>query len=156
QPYQSDPKELGFSIHRMATLLGLPLWMASPIAVLLLVILWPRPERRQAATPVLFFALTYLAIVQAAWAAVKVKKSYLSSFYHRLAGRRGAKRAIFAVAHRMLTAVYHMLTKREAYHDLGATYPGERNTTNLIKRTVRRLEQLGYKVNVEPIQPATA
>lgn len=96
------------------------------------------------------------AIVQAAWAAVKVKKSYLSSFYHRLAGRRGAKRAIFAVAHRMLTAIYHMLTNREPYRDLGATYLDERNKTNLIKRTVRRLEQLGYKVNVEPIQPATA
>jgi transposase len=96
------------------------------------------------------------AIVQAAWAAVKVKKSYLSSFYHRLAGRRGAKRAIFAVAHRMLTAVYHMLTNREPYRDLGATYLDERNKTNLIKRTVRRLEQLGYKVNVEPIQPAAA
>lgn len=61
QPYQPDPKELGFSIHYMATLLGLPLWMASPIAVLLMVIVWPRSERRHAAAPVLFFALTYLA-----------------------------------------------------------------------------------------------
>lgn len=95
-------------------------------------------------------------IVQAAWAAVKVKKSYLSSFYHRLAGRRGAKRAIIAVAHRMLTAVYHMLTKREAYHDLGATYLDERNQTNLIKRTVKRFAQLGYQVNIEPIQPVGA
>jgi transposase len=96
------------------------------------------------------------AIVQAAWAAIKVKKSYLSSFYHRIAGRRGAKRAIFAVAHRMLTAVYHMLTKREPYRDLGATYLDERNKTNLLKRTVRRLEQLGYQVNIEPIQHAVA
>jgi len=55
------------------------------------------------------------AIVQAAWAAVRVKKSYLSSVYHRIAGRRGARRAIFAVAHRMLTAIYHMLTHREPF-----------------------------------------
>lgn len=95
-------------------------------------------------------------IVQAAWAAVKVKKSYLSSFYHRLAARRGAKRAIFAVAHRMLTAVYHMLTKREAYHDLGATYLDERDKTNLIKRTVKRFAQLGYQVDIEPLQPVGA
>lgn len=95
-------------------------------------------------------------IVQAAWAAIKVKKSYLSSFYHRLAGRRGAKRAIIAVAHRMLTAVYHMLTKREAYHDLGATYLDERNQTNLIKRTVKRFAQLGYQVIIEPMQPVGA
>ncbi len=96
------------------------------------------------------------AIVQAAWAAVRVKNSYLSSVYHRIAGRRGPRRAIFAVAHRMLTAIYHMLTHREPYRDLGATYLDERNKANLLKRTVRRLEQLGYKVNVEPIQPATA
>ena len=95
-------------------------------------------------------------IIQAAWAAIKVKKSYLSSFYHRLAGRRGAKRAIFAVAHRMLTAVYHMLTKRETYHDLGATYLDERDKTNLIKRTVKRFAQLGYQINIEPIQPVDA
>ncbi len=95
-------------------------------------------------------------LVQAAWAAVKVKKSYLSSFYHRLAGRRGAKRAIVAVAHRILIAIYHMLTKREPYHDLGATYLDERHKTDLIKRTVRRFAQLGYQVNIEPIQPAAA
>jgi transposase len=95
-------------------------------------------------------------IVQAAWAAVKVKKSYLSSFYHRLAGRRGAKRAIIAVAHRMLTAIYHMLTKRETYHDLGATYLDERTQANLIKRTVQRFAQLGLQVNIQPLQPAGA
>lgn len=95
-------------------------------------------------------------IIQAAWAAVRVKKSYLSSFYHRLAARRGAKRAIFAVAHRMLIAVYHMLTKREAYLDLGATYLDERNKTTVVKRTVRRLEQLGYQVTIEPTQPVPA
>jgi transposase len=95
-------------------------------------------------------------IVQAAWAAIKVKKSYLSSFYHRLAGRRGAKRAIVAVAHRMLTAVYHMLTKREAYHDLGATYLDEHDKANLIKRTVKRFAKLGYQVHIEPIQPVGA
>lgn len=61
QPYQPDPKELGFGIHYMAALLGLPLWMASPLAVLLLVILLPRSERRHAAAPVLVFTLTYLA-----------------------------------------------------------------------------------------------
>jgi hypothetical protein len=96
----------------------------------------------------------HTALVQAAWAAIKVKRSYLSAFYHRLAGRRGAKRAIFAVAHRILTAIYHMLSRREPYRDLGATYLDERHKSNLIKRTVRRLEQLGYKVNVEPVQPA--
>lgn len=95
-------------------------------------------------------------LVQAAWAAVKVKTSYLSSFYHRLAGRRGAKRAIIAVAHRMLNAIHHMLTHHEPYRDLGATYLDERNKVSLIKRTERRFKDLGYRVILEPIQPVAA
>ena len=93
-------------------------------------------------------------LVQAAWAAVKVKKSYLSSFYYRLAGRRGAKRAIIAVAHRILIAAYHMLKNNEPYKDLGATYLDERNKPKVIKRMKQRLEQLGYRVTVEPVLAA--
>lgn len=91
------------------------------------------------------------ALVQAAWAAIRTKNSYLAAFYHRLAGRRGPRRAIFAVAHRILTAIFHMLTKREAYRDLGATYLDERDKTSLFKRTAKRFAQLGYQINIEPL-----
>ena len=90
-------------------------------------------------------------LVQVAWAAVKVKKSYLSSFYHRLAARRGAKRAIIAVAHRLLIAIYHMLKKQEPYKDLGATYLDERNKPKVVSRMKHRIEQLGYRVTIEPV-----
>ncbi len=90
-------------------------------------------------------------LVQVAWAAVKVKKSYLSSFYHRLAARRGAKRAIIAVAHRLLIAIYHMLKKHEPYKDLGATYLDERNKPKVVSRMKHRIEQLGYRVTIEPV-----
>ena len=93
-------------------------------------------------------------LVQAAWAAVKVKKSYLSSFYYRLAARRGAKRAIIAVAHRILIAVYHMLKNNEPYKELGATYLDERNKPKVIKRMKQRIEQLGYRVTIEPVLAA--
>ena len=95
-------------------------------------------------------------IVQAAWAAIKVRNSYLAAVYRRLAARRGPKRAIVAVAHRMLTAIYHMLTKQELYHDLGADYFDQRNKTNIVNRTVRRLEQLGFQVSLNPLQPVAA
>ncbi len=90
-------------------------------------------------------------LVQVAWAAVKVKKSYLSSFYHRLAARRGAKRAIIAVAHRILIAIYHMLKKHEPYKDLGVTYLDERNKPKVVSRMKHRIEQLGYRVTIEPV-----
>jgi hypothetical protein len=47
---------------------------------------------------------------------------------------------------------YHMLTKHEAFHDLGDTYLDERNQTHLIQRTVERFAQLSYQVTIEPIQ----
>lgn len=93
-------------------------------------------------------------IVQAAWAAIKVKNSYLAAVYRRLAARRGAKRAIVAVAHRMLTAIYHMLTDHELYQDLGTDYFDQRNKTNIIKSSVHKLEKCGYQVTLLPLQPA--
>ena len=89
-------------------------------------------------------------LVQAAHAAVRAKDSYLRSFYYRLAGRRGAKRAIVAVAHRILIAIYHMLSQCEPFKDLGATYLDQRNQAALINRMTRRIEKLGYRVTVTP------
>jgi len=94
-------------------------------------------------------------LVQAAWAAVRVKTSYLRSLYYRLSGRRGAKRAIIAVAHHILVAAYHMLKKHEPYHDLGATYFDERHKGKLINTMSKRIEKLGYRVTIEPL-PAAA
>lgn len=96
------------------------------------------------------------SLVQAAQAAIKVKDTYLRSFYHRLAGRRGAKRAIVAVAHRILIAVYYMLIRREPFRDLGATYLDERNKAKVVKGATRRLEHLGYRVTLEPVAVAAS
>jgi transposase len=90
-------------------------------------------------------------LVQVAWAAVKVKKSYLSSFYYRISARKGAKRAIIAVAHRILIAIYHMLKKHEPFKDLGATYLDERNKPKVASRMKHRIEQLGFRVTIEPV-----
>ncbi len=96
------------------------------------------------------------SLVQAAHSAIKVKNTYLRSYYYRLAGRRGAKRAIVAVAHRILTAAYYMLIRREPFRELGATYLDERNKARVVKGATRRLEQLGYRVTLEPVAVATA
>lgn len=93
-------------------------------------------------------------LVQAAWAAIKVKHSYFAACFHRLAGRRGVKRAIIAVAHRILIALYHLLKRQQPFQDLGSTYYDERNQAQLIKRTERRFAQLGLKLTVEPLTPA--
>jgi len=93
-------------------------------------------------------------LVQAAWAAIKVKKPYLAACFQRLTGRHGAKRATIAIAHRILIALYHMLKQRKPFKDLGAIYYDERHQAQLIKRTERRFAQLGLKLTVEPLLAA--
>lgn len=83
---------------------------------------------------------------EAAWAAVKTKKSYYRALYHRLKSRRGPKKAIVAVQHAMLVALWHMLTRHVPHQDLGADYFDRHNTARLRRHHVRRLEQLGYQV----------
>jgi transposase len=88
------------------------------------------------------------ALVTAAWAAVRVKGSYLQAQFLRLRARRGAKKAILAVAASMLNAAWHMLKDRVEYKDLGADHFARRDRSKAIRRLVRRLNDLGCKVEL--------
>ncbi len=90
------------------------------------------------------------ALVTAAWAAVRVKGSYLQAQFLRLKARRGAKKAILAVAASILTAVYHMLKNGVEYRDLGADHFSRRDRSKAIQRLVRRLNDLGCEVQLLP------
>jgi len=90
------------------------------------------------------------ALITAAWATVRVKDSYLQAQFHRLRSRRGAKKAILAVAASMLTAAYHMLKNGIPYRDLGADHFSSRDRSKAILRLVRRLNDLGCDVQVTP------
>lgn len=91
------------------------------------------------------------ALVEAARAAARTKNTYLSSQYHRIAARRGANRAAVAVAHSILTIVYHILTRKQPYIELGAAYYEERKRDTVVKQSIKKLESLGYKVTVESV-----
>jgi transposase len=95
-----------------------------------------------------------VSLVQAAWAASHTKKTYLAAQYHRLAGRRGKKRALIAVGHTILGIIYHMLKNGTTYHDLGPDYFDQLDPQRLARSLVKRLEKLGHKVTLEPKQPA--
>lgn len=88
------------------------------------------------------------ALVQAAWAASRTRGTYLSAQYHRLAARRGRKRALLAVAHTILVIVYRLLERGQDYEDLGANYFDERRKETTVTRLVGRLSQLGYEVTL--------
>jgi len=95
------------------------------------------------------------ALTEAAHGAARTKKSYYAALYHRLAGRRGKKRAIIAVAHSLLVTGYHLVTQGVDYQDLGRDYFDQRNQETIKRRAVKRLEQLGYQVDLTPV-PALA
>jgi transposase len=90
-------------------------------------------------------------LVEAAWGATRTKNTYLAAQYHRLAARRGAKRAIMAVAHTILVIVYSLLKNGEEYRELGGNYFDERNRTATVRRAIRRIESLGYQVELQPV-----
>ena len=89
------------------------------------------------------------ALVQSAWAATRKKDSYFAAQYRRLAARRGKKRAIFAVAHSLLTVIYHMLKTGSTYKDLGGDYFDKLNSKRLLPHLVKRIKDLGYQVTIE-------
>lgn len=87
-------------------------------------------------------------LTEAAWAASRTKKTYLKARYHRLAARRGKKRAIVAVGHTILIMTYHIIKEQSTYKELGADYFERLNEQAIIRRLTSRIEKLGYQVEL--------
>jgi transposase len=93
-------------------------------------------------------------LTQVAWAVSHSKDNYLSAQYHRLARRLGKKKAIVALAHSILVIIYHVLSKKKPYEDLGADYFDKLDTERFQKHHIHRLEQLGFTVSLTPKEAA--
>jgi transposase len=89
-------------------------------------------------------------LTTAAWAATRKTDSYLRAQFLRLKSRRGAKKAILAVASSMLSAAYVMLRDGVEYHDLGPHFFAQRDKEQVTKRLLQRLRDLGVVVEVKP------
>jgi transposase len=85
-------------------------------------------------------------LCQSAWAAARTKGSYFGAQYHRLAGRRGKKRAVIAVAHSQLKVIYHLLSSDQSYQDLGPDYFLKLNADRAARYHRKVLESMGYTV----------
>lgn len=94
-------------------------------------------------------------LVQTAHASCRTKDTYLKSFYRRVAVRRGKGRAIVAVAHKQIRAIYHELLDDKSYRELGGDFFDRLNQKTLERRLTRRLEELGYRVELTPLAPST-
>jgi len=77
-------------------------------------------------------------------------KTYLGEQYHRLAARRGKRRAAVAVAHSIIQIIYHVLADDVTHYELGYRYFDERDRRRTTQRLVHRLSALGFTVTLEP------
>jgi transposase len=89
------------------------------------------------------------ALEEAAMAAIRVKDNYFAAQYQRLKPRRGHRKALGAVKHTMICAIWHMLATGETYRDLGGDYFSTRDPERQTKRLVQQLERLGHHVTLQ-------
>ena len=92
------------------------------------------------------------ALVEPAWGAARRKDGYLGAMYRGIAVRRGEKRAVIAVARTILQAAWHILSKGAEYNELGGDYFDRQNSEQTKNKLIRRLERLGYEVEIKPKQ----
>jgi transposase len=83
-------------------------------------------------------------MIEVAWAAIKKKDSYFKDKYYRLKARRGAKRAIVAIAHRILLGIYHVIKDGADFRDLGGDYLTLRNKSHKVFHLRKQALAMGF------------
>ncbi len=83
-------------------------------------------------------------MIEIAWAVVKMKGSYYCDKYWRLRYRLGPKKAIIAIAHRIIKALYAIIKYGERYKELGENYLSQRSNINKLATIRREARALGY------------
>lgn len=82
-------------------------------------------------------------LVQGAWSAARTKNTYLRSKYKSLVGRRGKKKALIAVGHKILIAAYHILQDKVKYKELGTEHLEKLNQRKQVNRQLKKVKELG-------------
>jgi transposase len=95
-------------------------------------------------------------LCQSAWAASHKKDSHLSALFRRVRSRRGEQKAIMALAHQLLTIVFHLVRDGGVYQELGAAHYDRQNKPKVTRKLVERLQRLGYYVTLQPVDDTPA
>lgn len=88
----------------------------------------------------------------AAMAAIRKKDSYYAVYYRRIAARRGAQRALVAVMHKIVIAIWHVLHDHVTFQDLGADYFTKRDPQRAMRRMIKEANSLGLTIRFDPIE----
>jgi hypothetical protein len=78
----------------------------------------------------------------------------LKTFYHKLLIKKGSKKALVAVSHKIIKATYHILKNKEEYKEplLQIEKANERNKQKSIQKNVSQLRKLGFSVRLSPTE----
>jgi transposase len=87
----------------------------------------------------------------AAMAAIRKKDSYYAVYYRRVATRRGGQRALVAVMHKLVIAIWHVLHDKVVHRDLGAEHFSRRNPQRTMRQIIRQANAIGMTVRFDSI-----
>ncbi len=87
-----------------------------------------------------------VTLVEASWSATRTKNTYLRSKYDSLVPRKGKKKALIAIGHKLLMAAYFILRDNKPYRELGHDYLLNRRQTNQVTTYLHKLRELGVEV----------
>ncbi|MBV8349184.1 MAG: IS110 family transposase [Mycolicibacterium sp.] len=87
----------------------------------------------------------------AAMAAIHQKDSYYAVYYRRIAARRGRDRALVAVMHKLVIAIWHVLADKVAHRDLGVDHFTRRNPQRTMRQIIKQANAIGLAVRFDPV-----
>jgi len=91
------------------------------------------------------------ALGVAAMSASRSKNTYLAAKFRRIASRRGPIKAVVALEHAMLVAVWNMLDTGTYYGDPGEDFFTRLNPDKAKSRALEQLRKMGYAVTLSPL-----
>jgi transposase len=86
-------------------------------------------------------------LVECGWGATRKKDSYFKRKYESLVPRRGKKKALVAVGHKIIIAVYHVIKNKERYQEPVLHDNNHRKQKKQMKYHLRKLKDLGIEIN---------
>jgi len=90
-----------------------------------------------------------VTLTEASWAATRTKNTYLRSKYDSLVPRKGKKKALIAIGHKLLVAAYFILRDNKPYQELGHDYLLQKRQTNQVNTYLHKLKELGVEVELK-------
>jgi transposase len=85
-------------------------------------------------------------LVECGWGATRKKDCYFKRKYESLVGRRGKKKALIAVGHKIIIAAYHVIKNKETYRE-PVLNENPRKQKKQIKYYLNKLKGLGIEIN---------